>query len=791
MIKPNIFILFLIILRGDIQSQTFVNVAPQQNIHEFYSPLFDLTGGGISFYDFDNDGWDDLTFLRYNESIKFYRNNQGTFELIDLDIYDTGEAKHALWVDYDNDGQNDLFVTFFNGPVKLYKNLGDFNFIDFTQQAGLEGLLGANHSMSFGDYNIDGFLDLFVGRYSYEEDNSLISEKNALFKNNGDGTFSDSHLSQIDVGINQTLANTWIDYNKDGLPDLYVVTDRHYFNNNLFENLGGDNFVDVAPSTGSIADNTDGMTSTVGDFDNDGDLDIFITNIGIEDSCRLLVNNNNSNFIESAALYNVANMQSTWGASWIDADNDGNLDLMFVSQFDTPDPRNYLYMNQNGNGFVESPQNFQSNAVADSRGIANGDINNDGKTDCVVGNTLEYDSFLWQNTGSEGNFIKLTLHGTISNKMAIGSWIAIYAGGKCYSHYTMCGENYLGQNSQHLIFGLGQANIIESIIVKYTSGIIDKYYNINVNQAYHFYEGEIYQNQISYSSALSFCSGDSVILNAGIFDSYLWSNGSTEQFLTVTQSGTYWVDVTETSGFVTSSDTLFINVADAPQISINAENTSCSDAADGSIILDIVNQSNNYTVQWNQGLQGDTLLNLLPGSYTYEYSDNYGCEYVDSISIYSPYALNVLSQISPYSELNFGSINSIINGGTIPYNIFLNGNLESSLIDSLLPGIYLYEVVDANGCIYSSNIEIINETIIGIEDENNFSISFQNPMIGNTLLVSSKVKISEIRVYNTLGQEMPSSFENNILHLSEEVTGIIYLRIISENRERNFKVFKQ
>jgi hypothetical protein len=117
--------------------------------------------------------------------------------------------------------------------------------------------------------------------------------------------------------------------------------------------------------------------------------------------------------------------------------------------------------------------------------------------------------------------------------------------------------------------------------------------------------------------------------------------------------------------------------------------------------------------------------------------------------------------------------------------------LESSLTDSLLPGIYLYEVVDANGCIYSSNIEIINETIIGIEDENNFSISFQNPMIGNTLLVSSKVKISEIKVYNTLGQEMSSFFENNILHVSEEVTGIIYLKIISENRERNYKVLKQ
>jgi hypothetical protein len=96
-------------------------------------------------------------------------------------------------------------------------------------------------------------------------------------------------------------------------------------------------------------------------------------------------------------LYNINNLEATWGASWVDIDNDGFLDLMVVTQIGTNDPRNYLYMNQNGNGFVESPQNFQSNAIADSRGIANGDINNDGRTDCVVGNTVGYDSFLRHN----------------------------------------------------------------------------------------------------------------------------------------------------------------------------------------------------------------------------------------------------------------------------------------------------------------------------------------------------------------------------------------------------------
>jgi hypothetical protein len=786
------FFILLLIYGGKLQSQTFVDVAAIQNVNASYSSVDELTGGGISFYDFDNDGWDDLTFLQYNDSLKFYRNNHGTFELIQLAIYDTGQAKHAIWVDYDNDDQNDLFVTFFNGPVKLYKNTGNLNFIDYTLQAGLSSYIGANQNMCFGDFNMDGYLDLFIGRYSYESDNSLVSEKNVLLRNNGDGTFyDDTHYSFIDVGINQTLASTWLDYNKDGLPDLYVVTDRHYIDNNLFKNNGNETFSDVAPSTGSTANNTDGMTSTVGDFDNDGDLDIFITNIGILDTCRFLVNNNNTSFTESAAIYNVANMQATWGASWIDADSDGYLDLIVVTQIGAGDPRNYLYMNLNGNGFIETPQNFQSNAIADSRGIANGDINNDGRTDCLVGNSVGYNSFLWQNTGTSGNYIKMTLHGTVSNKMAIGSWIEIYAGGITYSHYTKCGENYLSQNSQHLIFGLGQSNIIDSISIKYTSGINDKYYDIDVNQVYHFYEGETYQNQINYNSALSFCSGDSVILNAGNYASYLWSDSSTQQNLTVTQSGIYWIDVTDTTGLIIPSDTLIIDVGNTPLISINAEDVSCEGAADGSIILDIVNQTSNYTLQWNQGMQGDTLLNLLPGSYTFEYEDMYGCEYVDSISIYSPYALNVMSQINQFTQFNFGSINSIINGGTEPYSIYLNGNLESNLIDSLLPGNYFYEVIDANGCIYSSNIEILDATLTGLTTNNNFYIIIQNPVIENDIPIKSSEKIFSVSVYNTLGQEISASYENNVLHLSDNYKGIICLKITTVNGERYFKILKQ
>lgn len=145
-----------------LKAQTFLNVAPSQNVYDSYSDVYDLTGGGLSFFDFDNDGWDDLTFTHKNDSLVFYKNHQGNFIEFPLAVYDTGEAKNAVWADYDNDGLNDLFVTFFNGPLKLYRNLGNLIFDDITTQAGLAGLYGANHCISFSDYDRDGFLDMLI-----------------------------------------------------------------------------------------------------------------------------------------------------------------------------------------------------------------------------------------------------------------------------------------------------------------------------------------------------------------------------------------------------------------------------------------------------------------------------------------------------------------------------------------------------------------------------------------------------------------------------------------------------
>ena len=715
-------------------SQTFLDVAALQNFN-YTSINTDAYGSGVSFFDFDNDGWDDIMMANKDDSLFLYKNNLGQLQKISTNIYVSGGVKHPIWVDYDNDGNNDLFITVRGGRCRLYHNNGNYNFTDVTIPAGIAFTLGPNYGVSFADFNKDGYLDFYVCRYSSPPSAVGVDSLNALFKNNGNGTFTNiANLAGVEDGNKPSFLGTWLDYNKDGWPDLYVINDKVQFNSSLYRNNGDETFTDVSAQSGTIDTLADPMTNTVGDFDEDGDLDIFMSNSLYLDSCRILVNNNDGTFTNQTSAYGINNGEFTWGATWFDAENDSDLDLFLASDINTLDPRNYLYLNTGASYFVESPQSFQSNNIASSQSVACGDLNNDGKADIVVSNSAGYNSFLWKNTSqNNNNFIKITLSGVVSNKMAIGSWISVYSGNHVYSKYTFCGENYLGQNSQHHIFGLNNNLIVDSIVVLYLSGITDRYYNLAVNDHYYFTEGETYNNNIIYNAPLSFCEGDSIILNAGQYNSYFWSNGATTQYLTVSQSGSYWVDVVNQLGSMVPSDTLTVQIENQPQISINAQDISCFGLNDGSIILDIVNQTNNFSIQWNQGLQGDTLNNLAAGNYVYEYNDIYGCTYSDSINIYNPFALNVLSQITPYTLSAYGAIYSIINGGTAPYEIYLDSLLQGTIIDSLLPGFYYYEVYDANGCNYTSTIEIIDETLISIFNEKTGAIKFQNPMAGDYL----------------------------------------------------------
>lgn len=781
-----------------LQAQQFTDVALNHGIiHTMNS--FDNMGHGVCFFDFDNDGWDDITLLRENDSIYFYKNYEGDFSYINSYVYSWGSTRGFLWVDYDNDYDNDFILSSYNGQFNLYQNDGAFNFTDVTLQSGLYNFNTENDGLSFGDYNNDGNLDLYVARYKmYDGDTAIQSHVNALYKNNGDGTFTyTSNIAGVADSIKPSFIGVWFDYDKDGFQDLYVINDRQASGNSLYKNNGDETFTNVSIQSGTFEAQASPMSNTIADFDNDSDLDIYMTNIGPSEEALLMVNNGNSTFTQLAQQFGVNNNEYAWGATWIDYDNNGFQDLYVttgkLNTAQTPEVRNYFYKSNNAIVFEDSPQLFNGNHIAASYSVAKGDIDNDGNADLIVSNSKGYNSFLWQNDGGINNYAKVTLEGTISNRMAIGSWIHLYAGNQQLTHYTMCGEAFLAQNSQHHIFGLGQNQVIDSIVVKYLSGVIDKYYNLPVNIAYHFIEGETYHNQLlSIGNDLMFCEGDSVILDAGEYNAYLWNNGSNQRYLTVLNDGYYWADVTNQLGLIIPSDTIHVIVSNTPQINIYAHDISCNGASDGSINLDIINQTAVYSINWNNNLWGDSIHNLAAGLYNFHYVDTFNCELYDSIQINEPYPFNIQTQSTSYTDSCYGSFMCVINGGTPPYTIYFNGNISTSLIDSLLPGLYYIEIYDANNCSHTENFEIGDLSNVGLKTILNEIKIYPNPVINDIIYLTGYNTFSAIKIYNLQGQVLNFCFENNIIRLMDNYQGIIVLEFTTEFDESiKYKLMKE
>ena len=229
-------------------------------------------GGGVSFADFNNDGWDDLTYATEEGSeIYFLKNNEGTFSYITINgISNTFKTKQVLWVDYDNDGDKDFFVTGLEGVNKFYRNDGDMNFTDISSTIGIFQTDFFTYGASFGDIDNDGDLDLFISNRSPDDHNYLYR--------NDSGTYVDiTNTSGISLEGQLSFCSIFFDYDKDGLQDIYVSNDKEENINRLYRNLGDGVFQDVS-LTSNAGINISAMTTTLGDYNNDGWFDIYITN---------------------------------------------------------------------------------------------------------------------------------------------------------------------------------------------------------------------------------------------------------------------------------------------------------------------------------------------------------------------------------------------------------------------------------------------------------------------------------------------------------------------------------
>lgn len=694
-------------------------------------------GSGISFYDINGDGWDDLTIGNGHGDIAIFINNEGQLEPAPFTIPNINNlyVVGVLWGDLDNDGDPDLLILKNFGPVELWRNNGDNTFSEIASNAGIAygelRFMGA----SFVDYDHDGLLDIYITTYHYPFEGGY-QMASRLFRNTGDLSFEDATLSsEIYVPPCPAFQAAFADFDGDGWEDMYLVVDRDDFENVLFKNDGDGTFTNVSFNSGANGAFC-AMSTTVGDYDNDRDLDIYVTG-DVNTGNELYRYEENFFFNRLASDYSLGIFETGWGAMWLDFDNDGWLDLFVSAITGMPEVSNNLFFkNSNGVSFEDVSSILGINAYTNETWVcAMGDINNDGFYDFAVNNRPPFTARLYQNTPNENNYISISLKGTISNLDGIGAWIHCYTPQTVYSKFTLCGENLYAQNSSKMIFGLGTENIVDSLVVEWNSGTTETYTLLQANAHHQLIEGNSFigtcmlQNQ---SETSLLCPGDTTTLSAGIYDSYLWSTGDTTSSISISSPGLYFATVTNQYGIQILSDTIGIDWAPETEIDEQISHVSCFGLQDGSIELVFPNGEPQY-LMWGNNVQNLINDNLFSGIYSFIAIDIFGCEISGSYEITEPQPLNANMILDNVSCFNLTDGSAIItpSGGTFPYSV----NCISCNLNKLAAGYYDVLITDTNGCTTYVYIEISQPDNLEIE-------LTLNPQISSSQLGSAQANIS-------------------------------------------------
>ncbi|PWH87018.1 FG-GAP-like repeat-containing protein [Brumimicrobium oceani] len=439
---------------------------------------FDNTWGA-SWGDYDNDGFDDL-FIPVNAinepSILYHNNGDGTFSKVTTGpiATDLGASISGNWGDYDNDGYLDLFVSNNqNSSNRLYHNDGNGNFTS-VQNSPLIDQPIYSHFSAWADYNKDGNLDLVVSDYH-------PTNFNYLFKGDGNGGFVVDEASQVSLSATSAVGLSWADYDNDGDPDLFIANTNGE-NNQLFNNENGILVLD----TNNIIANDGGYSvgGAWGDYDNDGDLDLFVSNSRSTDPNFFYENIGNGDFIKLTHLALVTNISNSNGAAWADYDNDGDLDLVVSND---QQKKNFLFAN-NGDKTFTKIDNAITEEESDSYGMAWSDYDNDGDYDLIVANVGSNTNNLFNNAkASCTNHISVRLNGCNSNRFGIGATIKVKAninGVDVWQTKNVSSQSSSmgGQNSSKILFGILDATSIDSLVVLWPSGVITNIVNPNINQ---------------------------------------------------------------------------------------------------------------------------------------------------------------------------------------------------------------------------------------------------------------------------------------------------------------------
>ena len=436
-------------------------------------------GWGNTVIDYDGDGWNDLFILGRFAANRLYKNNgDGSFTDVteEAGLFYLGTSKQTPWADIDNDGDLDFYDgTSENAPNRLYLNNGDGTFSEIAESAGVADTEPIAAAL-FADIDGDGFVDLYL---------AIAHLPNKLYYNNGDNTFTDITEFSRAVDSQFAMGSGFFDYDNDGDQDLYLVHDDDQ-PNILYQNLGNGQFRDVSVESGTNYAGQ-GMAPDFGDYNNDGWLDIYITNMF---SNTLYRNNGDGTFTDVTEEAGVGDLGMGWGVTWLDHNNDGWEDIYVANNSYFLDPGNVLYENQGDGTFRIVSENTVLESPFSGYSVATGDLDNDGDLELWLGNVNEMDrAELFLNEQENGNYITFSLTGTESNRAAIGARITVTLGEMTLSRELRSGTGYGQQNSLDTHFGLGEQQVIDEVTVSWPSGTTQEFVNVSPNQRYFLLEG--------------------------------------------------------------------------------------------------------------------------------------------------------------------------------------------------------------------------------------------------------------------------------------------------------------
>ena len=495
-----------------LTSQSFIEVAEESGIsHITFDP--NQMSGGISVIDFNLDGYEDLYFTGGKYMDHLYRNNgNGTFEDVTsemgVDVLQDYYTVGVIAGDLDNDGYTDLFITTQQGqPNICLRNMKGLSFemID----AGFFGTKWST-SCTLGDVDMDGDLDMYVSNFvSFSGDpffiNILNDEPNHFIENKGPWDFGKGDLQFSGSSDGCTLVSCFTDIDNDLDPDLYVINDFGYTygpNEVFINNWPEEQLIDRSETFG-LNDGMDGMGIAIGDIDENGFNDYYLSDVGV---CPFYLHDGGNQFRDGNLEYNINDgIGFSWGTFFADMDNDSYLDLFVAkgSISESSDPQyNKLYRyNPSLSDYDDASESSGINDPHRGRGAVYADFNNDGLLDIIVNNVRikennEGRALVYINQSEDvGNYIKVLLEGVESNRNAIGSHILLYAGDRMLRREITGGSSYLSNNSYVVHFGVKSMEI-DSMVVLWPSGLRQKFDHITPNNFFYLKENnnlEIYE----------------------------------------------------------------------------------------------------------------------------------------------------------------------------------------------------------------------------------------------------------------------------------------------------------